>query len=634
MAVAQNGPVCLKTDQVCMMYRPFSADQGVVQGSSRRPEFIGLVVIVLLSILPRLVFIVLFPTMPISDFRGLVDFAIAIRDSAFAIGTYHWEFFSAGLSTILSVIIRVFPHSPETTARWATAILTGLVPIFPYTIWRGVLDLRTRIFAGLLLAFWPGQIFFSGVVSQDNWVLIPITALSSLAVRSLVARDDGHPFWSAALFALGTFIRQEMIIVLIPVALTAAGLGGGNKHLRRHLFLWMAATLLLLLTIAGQRGVATGRFALTTEHGGKALLGAYVPGAALSYWINPNPYIVSIDPLLLRDKKRLKEEFYRLALKEALRRPKFHLVRMVSGILNNLGRPDRPNFYWSLSAPNVLPSEYKRRSDMFVEKISPFLDAFTVMIHAFFLASLLEGISRRNWPILAISATILLKIFVHAVIVAQPRYFMSVIALELLIIPLSVDQAIKSKNIGRSVLITVGAAAIIFLLAIVALKARAYILTQDDNIQREYRFSLSEPMGKGLLRCLVDCGRLSDLTEQSAQLELLNRDPSPGETAIAKCQLIGSGLPVPLSLKVMDPYAPGDFPDRIIQRVIVDGKELFRHDLAAQPGSGWFEIPLGFVGEGTNKSVLIEIIAVRPDPGWEWGLASRTTFQLAIKEMQ
>jgi hypothetical protein len=141
-------------------------------------------------------------------------------------------------------------------------------------------------------------------------------------------------------------------------------------------------------------------------------------------------------------------------------------------------------------------------------------------------------------------------------------------------------------------------------------------------------------MGKGLLRCLVDCGRLSDLTEQSAQLELLHADPSPGETAIAKCQLIGSGTPVPLSLKVMDPYAPGDLPGRIVQRVVVDGKELFHHDLAAQPGSGWFDIPLGLVGEGTNKSVLIELIAVRPDPGCAWGSASRTTFQLAIKEMQ
>jgi hypothetical protein len=615
-----------------MTCKPASAYQVVVGDSSRRCEFIWLAVIILLGVIPRLCFIILFPTQPISDFRGLVDFAIAIRDSVFARGTWYWEFLNAGLPTILSVILRAFPDSPETTARWATAILTGLVPVFPYTIWRGVLSMRARILAGLFLALWPGQIFFSGVVAQDNWVLIPTIALSSLAVRSLVARDGGHPFWSAVLFALGTFIRQEMLFVLIPVALASAGLGAGDKRLKRHLFLWMAVALLLLLLIASQRAVATGRFALTTEHGGKSMLGAYVPGAGLNYWTDPSPYIASIDPLLLKDKKRLKEESYRLTLKEALRRPKFHLVRMVSGVLNNLGRPDPSNFYWSLSAPNVLPLEYKQRGDIFVKKMSPFLNTFILVIHTVFLASFFGGVLRRNWPILVISVTMLLKVFVHAVIVAQPRYFMPVIALECLVIVLSVDYAINNKKIIQSILILLGAAIIIFLVTMVSLRARAYILTQDEDIQRVYRFSLTETMGKGSLTCVIDCGRLSDLTEQSAQLELLNTNPYPGETANAKCQLIGSGTPVPLSLKIMDPYAPGDLPDRIIQRVIVDGKELFHHDLAAQPGSGWFDIPLGLVGKGTDKTVLIEIIAFRPDPGCAWGPASRTTFQLAIKE--
>ena len=360
-------------------------------GPSPRVEFVFLVVIILLGVLPRLGFIILFPTQPISDFRGLVDFAIAIRDSGFAKETWYWEFFNAGLPTILSFILRVFPDSPETTARWATAILTGLVPVLPYTIWHGVLSFRPRSLAGLFLALWPGQICFSGVVAQDNWVIIPTVALSALAVRSLVARDGGHPIWSAVLFALGTFIRQEMVIALLPIALASAGLGAGCKHLMRHLLLLIAGVLLLFFLIAGQRAVATGRFSFTTEHGGKALLGAYVPGAGMDYWTDPSPYVASVDPSLLRNKKRFNEECYRLALKEALRRPKFHLVRMVSGVLNNLGRPDPSNFYWSLNAINVLPVEYKQRGDIFVKKISPLLNTFIVMIHTVFLASFFGG---------------------------------------------------------------------------------------------------------------------------------------------------------------------------------------------------------------------------------------------------
>jgi hypothetical protein len=615
-----------------MTGRPDSAYQIVTGDSSRRSEFIWFVTIFLLGILPRLAFINLFPTNPISDFRGLVDFAIAMCDSVFARGTWYWEFLNAGLPTILSVIMRIFPDSPETTARWATAILTGFAPIFPYMIWHGVLSLRARILAGLFLALWPGQIFFSGVVAQDNWVLIPTVALSALAVRCLVARDEGHPFWSAVLFVLGTFIRQEMLIVLIPVALASAGLGTGDKHLKRHLFLWMAATFLFLLLIAGQRAVATGRFALTTEHGGKAVLGAYVPGAGLNYWTNPNPYIASIDPSLLRDKKRLKEESYRLALKEALRRPKFHLVRIVSGVLNNLGRPDPSNFYWSLSAPNVLPLEYKQWVDTFTKKISPFLNACIVVMHTVFLASLFSGVARSNWPVLVIAITILLKIFIHAVIVAQPRYFMPVIALECLIIALSIDFAIKGKRITQSVLIVAGAAVVIFLLTVVSFRARSYILTQDENIQRIYRFSLTAEMGKGSLTCLVDCGRLSDLTEQSAQLELLRTNPYPGETASARCLLIGTEASVPLSLQIRDPYTPGGVPKRIIRRVLLDGQEIFRDNLAAQVGDGWFEIPLGLVRKGMQRTVLIEIMAIHPDPGYAWGKASKTEFRLAVIE--
>ena len=611
------------------------SDYQVIFGdSSWHSEFIWFVVIILLGVFPRLTFIILFPTQPISDFKGLVDFAIALHDSVFARGTWYWEFLSAGLPTMLSVIMRVFPDSPETTARWATAILTGFVPIFPYAIWRDVLSLRARILAGLLLALWPGQIFFSGVVAQDNWVLIPTIALSSLAVRSLVARDGGHPFWSAVLFALGTFIRQEMLIVLIPVALTSAGLGTGGKHLKRHLFFWMVGALLLLLLIAGQRAIATGRFALTTGHGGKAMLGAYVPGAGLNYWTDLSPYIASVDPSLLRNKKRFNEECYRLALKEALRRPKFHLVRIVSGVLNNLGRPDPSNFYWSLNAINVLPVEYKQRGDIFVKKISPLVNTFIVMIHTVFLASFLGGVVRRNWPILAISATMLLKIFIHAVIVAQPRHFMPVIALECLIIALSVDYAIKSKKITQFILILVGAASIIFLLTMVSFRARAYILTQDENIQRVYRFSLTEAMGKGSLTCVVDCGRLSDLTEQSAELELLNTNPYPEETASVKCLLTGTETPVPLSLQIRDPYTPAGVPKKIIKRVLLDGQEIFRNDLAAQLVNGWFEVPLGLVGKGTQRAILIEIMAIRPDPGYPWGNVSKTEFRLAFKEIR
>ncbi len=462
--------------------------------SSWRSEFIWFAVIILLGVLPRLAFIILFPTKPISDFKGLVDFAVALRDSIFARGEWYWEFFNPGLPTMLSLILRVFPDSPETTARWATAILSGVVPILPFATWRGVLDFRVRILAGLFLALWPGQIFFSGVVAQDNWVIFPTVALSTLAVRSLVGQDGGHPFWSAFLFVLATFIRQEMVIALLPVALASAGFCTGCKHLMSHLLLWMTAVLLLFILIVGQRAAATGRFSFTTEHGGKAILGSYVPGAGLDYWTDPSPFIASIDPSLLKDKKRLNAESYRLALKEALRRPKFHFVRIVASVLNCLGHPDTSNFYWSLSGPNVLSLKYQQRGDLLMKRASPFLNSYILIVHAFLLASFFWGVVKRNWPVLVLAGTILLKIFIHAVMVVQPRYFMPVVALEWLVIALFINDAIKGKRIVQSVLMIAGATIVTFLLVMVSFKAQAYILTHDEDIQRGNQFSITEPI--------------------------------------------------------------------------------------------------------------------------------------------
>jgi hypothetical protein len=82
-------------------------------------------------------------------------------------------------------------------------------------------------------------------------------------------------------------------------------------------------------------------------------------------------------------------------------------------------------------------------------------------------------------------------------------------------------------------------------------------------------------------------------------------------------------------LQVLDPYAPGGLPGRMMQRVELDGFEIYSHDIAQAPGSGWANIPLGDVGEGTKRRVVIEVKAVHPDPGASWGAATPTTFRLA-----
>ncbi len=61
----------------------------------------------------------------------------------------------------------------------------------------------------------------------------------------------------------------------------------------------------------------------------------------------------------------------------------------------------------------------------------------------------------------------------------------------------------------------------------------------------------------------------------------------------------------------------------------MDGAEIFSHDIAKEPGTGWAQIPLGEVGDGTKRKVVIEVKAIQPDAGAGWGNAAVTTFQLS-----
>ena len=121
------------------------------------------------------------------------------------------------------------------------------------------------------------------------------------------------------------------------------------------------------------------------------------------------------------------------------------------------------------------------------------------------------------------------------------------------------------------------------------------------------------------------------LSANQATIAPLHVDPAPGETATASCELTGTAT-VPLALRLRDAYAPGDLPNRIRQRVEIDGVEVLDRDLAAAPEDGWLSLPLGTNPPGSTRKILIQVTAVRPDPGAAWGRAAATPFELATAE--
>lgn len=599
------------------------------QDGGTRGEWLGLAAVLAAGLLPRLAFVTLFPTRPLSDFRGLLDFGLWMRDSSVTNGGYFWNFFNPGLPLILSLILRAFPASPETAARLSTAIATGIVPALPFLLWRGVQPRWVRLLAAGMLALWPGQIAFSGVIAQDNWVLLPAVALGALAVRSL-AGHQGHPVAAGLLYALGVSIRQEMLVVLLPLLLGAA-LGApeeGRWRWRRSLLLCALAAGAPLLLLALQRQAATGRFALTSQHGGLAILGSYIPGATANAWGDPLPYVAAVAPALLEKPETLQRNAVRLAFREALARPAFHAARITAFTLEFAVGGETDNLFWSLAAPEALPPADHPRALAFTRFAAPWLRAEMAVFLALFLASLL--LAWRNPAVWLLGAAIALKVGVHAVTVSQGRYFLVVTALQILAIALGAREAARRSSL-RPVTAALAAGGVVAVgVSLLAPRAVARVRARDVDPPRTYRFSLTPlPTEPRILDCRVERGRLTSVSETGATLETFHRNPPPGEAAAADCVFRAAVPAAPLVIRLLDPYAPGGSPGRMVQRVVVDGREVLVHDVAAEPGSGWTAIPLAWPAPGHRTTIRIELDAVHPDPETPWGQQAATSFELA-----
>jgi hypothetical protein len=611
------------------MTAPASPPEADLRARPRR-EAGWAVLLLVLGLAPRLAFASLFPTRPVSDFAGVIEYALAFRDQSLAAPGYFWDVFNVGPALALSLVLRIFPESPETTARLATAVWTGLMPLLPFALWRGVLPLWVRVLAGGALALWPGQVLFSGVVAQDNWVTPPTVALGALAARSLLAGGRGHPVAGGLLYALAVAMRQEMLYALFPLVLAAAGFAHRRGRSWRNLALCALAVGLPFLALALQRHEATGRFGLSSGHVGYTLLGTVAPGATASYWSDPVSYVASVRPELVRDRQRLFAETLPLALDELRRRPGFHALRTLSAALKFPFDSDAENLYWSVQAAGTLPPSHQAAGAALAARAAPLLQLEMAVLQGLFLASVALGLWRRNPAVLAVALAALAKIGLHAVIVSQGRFLVPATALEILVVALGSWEASRSPSWRRPALALALALPLAAGLALSGRRLVAWVRAHDpvDAEQRTYRFSLTRWDHRGVLDCVVRQGRLTALGPEAAVLAPLHLHPAPGEVAAAACILSGAGAPAPLVLQISDPYEPGGLPGQVVQRVKIDGVEVFSHDLAAEPGGGWLSIPVGTIGPDTRKQVRIEITAVRPAPGIAWGAVTETRFEL------
>lgn len=588
-------------------------------------EILCFILLLLVAFLPRIGFVSIFPSHPTSDFQNLINFGLSFKLDWLAKGNIYWKYFSAGLPLILSLLFRIFPYDPEVISRWATVFITGSTALIPFLVWRDTLSLRARVIAGIFMSLWPGQILFSGIPAQDNWVLPTSVMLAALSVRILVNKEVGRPILGALLYVLTVSIRQEMLICMFPVAVVVV-IGSDKKEFIKRSLVAVTIAALAFGFLIVQRGMSTGRYSLSSDHMGLTILGSYIPGSGRG-WGNPLPYLAIAAPEELQqdDYQKISVE---LALKELFSRPRYHLIRAIGTVSFHLFQAEDNYYWWSLSKQGVLSADKIDEATLFISKTDSWIKLPALLVQFFFFSSLFYVIfveRRKLLTVLPVLMVIFLKVSIHSVIVSEPRYYLTVIALQIVVFSVLVDGILLTRKTGPIFLGVLFGGGMVAGLIFLAQYAQKTIDMYDGIRQKNYAFPL---MVEGLkVNCVLDKGVLLYQLNSGGAIRLEHQDPAPGEFSRISCSAF-SETTMDIYISIMDGYEQGGTPERILQIVYVNGERIIRHDVADEIFLGWQDVYLGKISPGQPFNFSLEVKALKPDDGWGWGDVSNTAFKI------
>ena len=390
-------------------------------------------------------------------------------------------------------------------------------------------------------------------------------ALACLAVRRLRSPGEaGRPLLAGVLYATCFAIRQEMLIVLLPLAIAAGVSKRGSSRATRNAATLAAIVVAALLLLGLQRRAATGRFGLTTGHGALALFGTFMPGSSSAAWIDARAYAEALDPTLPRGPYGSSEQFLRLTRDEIRRRPAFHALRVASWLPRLALKTDADNLFWSVGSPRSVSPERQPAATRFAHAARPWLIAELAIVQGLFVAALWIGVRRRRWDILALAVSVGLKFMIHMIVSPVGRLIVPAIALELLTIPLAAPEwvGLGGAARARSLLLgaTISAALILFTPPLTGLVERL-----DDGELVGVRDFVLDAGFECRIRCRLQRGTLVGLSPTTAWL----RADEAGPPATLACTL--PTFEPETVLRVVTDGAPGILADEV--RVWPDGGE-------------------------------------------------------------
>jgi hypothetical protein len=289
--------------------------------------------------------------------------------------------------------------------------------------WRRICPCPYAAGATFIYALWPAGVAMASVVGTD----VPAAALLVTALALLVYLGPRRPLTAALVFGAAMGLAAWVRAVALPLSVLALGYWLARRERLRRVALYtaagVAATLVVLLPWGIRHLRQSGAFYFTDDHGGiTALIGAN-PSSEGTYTRALNRTFKDLTGRSVLDEPHHQTDQAAYALaREWMRFEPRYALGLAAFKAERLFDPEQRLLYWPLFRPGVLVG---RPADWFAARqatIAAWTDRFGVLMMALALAGIAVAAVRRRWTLLALVPFQLALAATYTIFFAEPRY--------------------------------------------------------------------------------------------------------------------------------------------------------------------------------------------------------------------
>lgn len=188
---------------------------------SRMNPFLFLVILILLTVIPRVAWTYFIQTQPFSDFLHLHNYGINVSRGDFTgfVDFYGVFPFKIGFGMVLGALYFIFGSGLMVTNIFNIVLAVILVLIL-YTGGRTLYSEKAGRLAGLLTAIWPAHIMYTSVIASEDLFLVLFTAAVVLMLTFLKKyTHKNYEIGNGNLIMIGAGILTALAQVIRPMAM-------------------------------------------------------------------------------------------------------------------------------------------------------------------------------------------------------------------------------------------------------------------------------------------------------------------------------------------------------------------------------------------------------------------------------